>query len=209
MTWKRFSPEPDTYHVTELTNCLAKSYFQRTADVEETVESAWAKLRGSLIHYAGRSLGWNELRAKMGFELGDQTITIVGHVDAYDPETTTIYDLKTTRFVAWQSEKGFIPRENHVTQVQCYYTLLDLYGIPVSRLVLVYVDDKTILPKQVPLGSRKEWMIKRATALHRAFERSEIPEPETGSVCVYCPFVNLCPRSAEALRIKEEQNVRR
>jgi CRISPR/Cas system-associated exonuclease Cas4 (RecB family) len=141
----------------------------------------------------------------MAFELDNQAITIVGHVDAYDPETATIYDMKTTRFVKWQAEKGFIPRENHVAQVQCYYTMLDGYGIPVSRLVLVYVDDKSILPKQVPHGSRREWMIKRAMALHHALERSEIPEPETGSGCVYCPFINVCPRSTEALRVKEAQ----
>jgi len=203
MTWKRFQPEPDTYHVTSLTRCLAQSYFERTAPVEETVESAWAKLRGSLLHYAGRSFGWNELRVKMVFELDGRTITIVGYVDAYDPETATVYDLKTTRFVKWQAEKGHIPRENHVTQVQCYCTLLDLYSIPVNRLVLVYVDDQTILPKQVPLGGRREWMINRATALHRAFQAPEIPAPEVGSGCVYCPFIKLCPKSAEALMVKE------
>lgn len=209
MTWKRFEPQPDTYHVTELTHCLAKSYFDRTSTVDESVESAWAKLRGSLLHYAGRSFGWNELRVKMTFELDTHTITVVGHIDAYDPETATIYDLKTTRFVKWQAEKGFIPRQNHIEQVQCYYTLLDLYGIPVNRLVLVYVDDQTILARQVPLGSRKQWMVQRAKALHHAVEKSEIPEPEVSSLCVYCPFIKMCPRSAEALRVKEDKNVRR
>jgi CRISPR/Cas system-associated exonuclease Cas4 (RecB family) len=145
----------------------------------------------------------------MAFELADQTITIVGYVDAYEPETATVYDLKTTRFVKWQAEKGHIPRQNHVAQVQCYYTLLDLYSIPVNRLVLIYVDDQTILPKQVPLGGRKEWMITRAMALHYAFQTSEVPEPEVGSLCVYCPFIKVCPKSTEALAVKEEKHVRR
>jgi hypothetical protein len=209
MTWQRFDAEPDTYHVTSLTNCLANSYFDRTKACEDSVESAWAKLRGSLLQYAVRSLGWNELRVKMTFQLDGRTITIVGFVDAYDPETATIYDLKTTRFVKWQAEKGFIPRENHIAQLQCYYTLLDLHGIPVNRLVLVYVDDKTILPKQVLLGSRKEWIIKRATALHRALSKSEPPEPEVGSGCLYCPFVEFCPKKNEAVSLKESKNVRR
>jgi predicted RecB family nuclease len=139
----------------------------------------------------------------MSFELDGHPITIVGYVDAYDPDTATIYDLKTTRFVKWQAEKRFLPRENRAAQVQCYYTLLDHYGIPVQRLVLVYVDDQTILPKQVPLGSRKEWMINRTTALHLAFQRSEIPEPEVGTACVYCPFIKSCPKSAQALMVKE------
>lgn len=156
-----------------------------------------------MLHYAGRSFGWNELRVRMSFELDGRPITVVGYVDAYDPDTATIYDLKTTRFVKWQAEKGFIPRENHTAQVQCYYTLLDHYGIPVQRLVLVYVDDQTILPKQVPLGSRKEWIITRATTLYRAFQASEVPMPEVGSGCVYCPFIKFCPKSAEALMVKE------
>lgn len=139
----------------------------------------------------------------MTHELDGQTITIVGHVDAYEPETATAHDLKTARFVKCQAEKGFIPRENHVAQVQCYYTLLDQYGIPVNRLVLVYMDDLAILAKQVTLGSRKQWMTERAIALHRALEKSEIPEPEVGSLCVYCSFIKMCPRTAETLRVKE------
>jgi CRISPR/Cas system-associated exonuclease Cas4 (RecB family) len=139
----------------------------------------------------------------MSFALDDQTITIVGYVDAYEPESGTVYDLKTTRFVKWQAEKGHIPRETHIAQIQCYYTLLDLYGIPVNRLVLVYVDDQTIMPKQVPLGGREDWMINRATTLHRAFQTSKVPTPEVGSACIYCPFIKFCPSSAEAIQVKE------
>jgi hypothetical protein len=156
MMWNRFEPEPNAFHITILTNCLAKSFFERTSPAQDTVESAWAKLRGSLLHYSVRSLGWSGLRAKMTFELDGQTISIVGNIDAYDPETATIYDLKTTRFVKWQLEKGLIPRENHIAQVQSYFALLCEYGIPVSRLVLVYVDDKDIVPLQVTSGNRRE-----------------------------------------------------
>jgi hypothetical protein len=65
------------------------------------------------------------------------------------------------------------------------------------------MDDQTILPKQVPLGSRKEWMTTRATTLHRAFQESEVPVPEVGAGCVYCPFIKFCPKSADALMVKE------
>jgi CRISPR/Cas system-associated exonuclease Cas4 (RecB family) len=201
--WQRFQTEPNTYHVSTLANCLAKAYFERISPTEEPIESAWAKLRGTMLHYVVRSLGWSELAVKLQFELDGENITIAGHVDAFEPGSATVYDLKTTRFVKWQAEKGFIPRENHIAQVQCYYTLLDLYGIPVQRLVLVYVDDQTILPKQVPLGSRKEWMIDRATALHLALLKEQAPDADVGSGCVYCPFIRLCPRSAEATRVKE------
>jgi CRISPR/Cas system-associated exonuclease Cas4 (RecB family) len=203
MTWTRFQSEPNTYHVSALTSCLAKAYFERTSPVNEPIGSAWAKLRGTLLHYMVRSLGWSELRAKMTFELGDETITIVGYVDAFDPETATVYDLKTTRFVKWQADKGHIPRENHTAQVQCYATLLGQYGIAVNRLVLVYVDDKEIIPKEVPLGNRKEWMIQRATQLHKSMKASVLPLPEPGPSCHYCSYLNKCPSLSAAITLKE------
>jgi CRISPR/Cas system-associated exonuclease Cas4 (RecB family) len=131
----------------------------------------------------------------MVFEIGDEEITIIGFIDAYDPETATIYDLKTTRFVKWQAEKGFIPRQSHIAQVQCYATMLENYGIPAARLVLVYVDDKDIVPLQVPLGNRREWMIRRTTQFHQAFTKETEPTPEIGSTCKYCPHLNVCPQS--------------
>jgi len=203
MTWQRFQPEPNTYHVTTLTNCLAKGYFERTTPTDEPLSSAWAKLRGTMLHYMVRSLGWSELAVKMQFPLDGKTTTVVGHVDAFEPETATVYDLKTTRFAKWQAEKGHIPRENHIAQVQCYATMLELYGITVNRLVLVYADDKELIPKEAPLGNRKQWMIERATALHRSLKESAIPKPEPGSSCKYCPFIERCPRTPEIVPLAE------
>lgn len=203
LTWTRLQSEPNTYHVSTLTSCLAKAYFERTSPVNEPIGSAWAKLRGTLLHYMVRSLGWSELRAKMRFQLGDETITIVGYVDAFDPETATVYDLKTTRFAKWQADKRHIPRENHIAQVQCYATLLGQYGIAVNRLVLVYVDDKEIIPKEVALGNRKEWMIQRATTLHNSMKDSVLPRPEPGSMCHYCPYLDKCPNQTAAVTLKE------
>jgi len=128
----------------------------------------------------------------MSFSLNGEDITIVGHLDAYDPETATVYDLKTSRFVKWQAEKGFIPRETHIAQVQSYFAL-DKYAIPVSRLVLLYVDDQDIVPQEVPLGNRREWLIQRAMLLHSALKNEKLPELEPDTLCKYCPFIEICP----------------
>jgi len=176
---------------------LAKAYFSRTRQIQETVESAWAKLRGSMLHYVVRSLGWSELKVSMKFLHNEEEITIVGHVDAYDPETATVYDLKTTRFVKWQSEKGFIPRESHAVQLQSYSTLLGNYAIPVNRLVLVYADDRDIVPREVPLGNRREWLTQRAALLHSSLKNEKLPQPEPNAFCKYCPFIDVCPAYKE------------
>jgi CRISPR/Cas system-associated exonuclease Cas4 (RecB family) len=151
------------------------------------------------VHYAVRSLGWSELKVSMKFPLNGEDLLIIGHVDAYDAETATVYDLKTSRFVKWQSQKGFIPRDNHITQVQSYFTMLDSYAIPVSRLVLVYVDDKEIMPLEVPLGNRREWLIQRASTLHFSLLEDKTPEPEPNSWCKYCPFTDICPAYKETI----------
>jgi CRISPR/Cas system-associated exonuclease Cas4 (RecB family) len=177
-----------------------QSYFYRTIPFPESIESAWAKLRGTLLHYAGRSLGWSELQVRLTFPLDNEQITVVGFVDAYDPETATVYDLKTTRFVKWQNEKNFIPRENHTVQIQAYYTLLNLYEIPVKRLVLVYVDDRDIIAKQVAVLNRREWLTERAIRLHRFITDSQLPSPEVSVLCKYCPFVKQCPSFISKLR---------
>lgn len=80
-----------------------------------------------------------------------------------------------------------------MAQVQCYATMLEQYGIAVNRLVLVYADDKELIPKEAPLGNRREWMIDRATMLHRAFEETKLPTPELSSSCKYCQFTDHCP----------------
>ena len=156
-----------------------------------------------MIHYMVRSLGWSELAVKMQFPLGDETITITGHIDAFEPETATVYDLKTTRFAKWQAEKGHIPRENHIAQVQCYTTLLERYGIAVNRLVVVYADDKELIPKEVPLGNRRQWMIGRATAYHQALKETKLPTPEPSGSCRYCPFTERCPSIPKAIPLAE------
>jgi len=205
LSFQRFMVELGAYRVTELTSCLAKGYFERTVPTRESVESAWAKLRGTLLHYAVRSLGWSELQARMSFENDGRSVTILGHADAYDPETSTIYELKTTRFAEWQAENGYIPHENHVAQIQCYQTMLEQHGIPVKRLVMVYVDDCTIHTKQGPLGDRRGWMIQRASVLHKALLTQQSPGAEVGYWCRYCSFFTMCPRKQEASLYRKDR----
>lgn len=49
--------------------------------------------------------------------------TIAGRLDMYDWKTATIIDLKTTKIVKWQIKQGFIPRAEHILQLQGYGTM--------------------------------------------------------------------------------------
>lgn len=46
--------------------------------------------------------------------------TLAGRLDMYDWKTHTIIDLKTTKFVKWQIQRGFIPRAEHILQVHYF-----------------------------------------------------------------------------------------
>ena len=62
----------------------------------------------------------------------------------YDWKTATIIDLKTTRYVKWQIKQGFIPKPEHIMQLQCYNTMFSKI-IPVKNLNILYVDMSDIV----------------------------------------------------------------
>jgi hypothetical protein len=49
-----------------------------------------------------------------------RTAVLVGRLDMYDWKTKTVIDLKTTKFIKWQIKQGFLPKLEHILQVQCY-----------------------------------------------------------------------------------------
>lgn len=68
-----------------------------------------------------------------------RTAVLVGRLDMYDWRTRTVIDLKTTKYIRWQIKQGFIPRVEHILQVQCYDTVFSEL-LPIESLNIVYVD---------------------------------------------------------------------
>lgn len=129
------------YHVTDITGCLRKSWYSKTAtkpDVSYPSDASYVFL-GTLIHRLLEQRdhrSWSEVPVKAVFD----GIELVGTVDVYyldgrieDFKTTTIYREK-------------LPYTDHAQQVNVYAVLLQTMGLPVQRAFIQYID-KTGMPR--------------------------------------------------------------
>ena len=92
----------------------------------------------------------------------------------YDWKTKTIIDLKTTKFIKWQIKQGFLPRLEHIIQIQCYGTMVSRI-IPVENLNIVYVDMSDIITYKVPMDDLTEWIRSRISQIEDAIANKITP----------------------------------
>lgn len=193
---KRFSNRVGAYHVTELCRCLKQSFLERRHGHVETYNEIWSKQRGNALHrhvsYAFD--GWKELPIQMIIPLGNKGVRILGHVDLFDPDERELIELKSTRAVEWQSRKRLLPHRHHVLQLQSYYSIwTQCYRLPAAKLSVAYMDDRTpSMSYDVQRRDLTEWLRQRAGTLHGAIQQNRAPEGETGALCHYCSFKEVC-----------------
>jgi len=146
-----------------------------------------------MLHSITYAFGWRELPVCMPIDCDGEMIRLVGHVDAYDPDLGVIYDFKTTSFLEWQLKNRKLPHPNHVSQIRAYDALMSRYGLPVNRLELWYVDDRTP-PTRVKVDRRdiSEWLMKRTLILHGSITSSAEPVREPSYLCKFCSFFGIC-----------------
>ena len=196
MITPRYQVQLGRYHVTEICGCLRRSFLERTHGHDETHKEIWIKQRGKALHrqltYALR--GWAELPIQMLIPYDDSNVTLVGYVDAYDPDERSIIEFKSTRFVNWQNKKGLLPHQQHILQIKSYFTIWTrCYNFPVKTLLIGYVDDETpptwfeVEPQDVTA-----WLRERAMRLHNALLQDEMPDAEQNGLCNYCAFKHYC-----------------
>ncbi len=193
---RRFKNQVGAHHVTELCRCLKQSFLERRHGHVETYNEVWSKQRGNALHrhvsYAFD--GWKELPIQMMIRLDNESIRVVGHVDLFDPDGRELIDLKSTRAVEWQDKKHLLPHGHHVLQLQSYYSIwTQCYCLPAERLSVAYMDDRTP-PRPYPVEPRvlTDRLRQRARSLHEAIQQDRPPEGETGALCYYCAFKEVC-----------------
>jgi CRISPR/Cas system-associated exonuclease Cas4 (RecB family) len=138
---------------------------------------------------------WSELPIRMLVEFGvKEKISVVGHVDHFYPEEKAIWELKSSRFVKWQDQKGMLPRKRDTFQTQGYYSIwTKCYSFPCEMLLLTYFDDEAP-PRtfEIERCDLTESLRTRAIALHRAILVDAEPEAEPNPLCRFCPFKARC-----------------
>jgi hypothetical protein len=90
----------------------------------------------------------------------EEILSIRGRLDMYDYKTGRILDLKTTNAIKWQREKGLIPRQSDILQLQCYGSLFQ-GTVKVSQLALIYADMKDMLAFGVRMVDMNSWSANR------------------------------------------------
>jgi len=199
---RRFEFRVGTYHVTEICTCLRRGYLERKHSHDETYKGLWIKQRGNALHrqvtHAFR--GWKELSVCMPIALKGETINLVGHIDAYDPDRSEMTEFKSTRYLKWRQKTGKLPHEHHVLQLLAYYTIwTGSYGFPVKSLSVAYMDDETPpVPYEIEPRDMKDWLATRTIALHRSVVEDSMPEAEPGPCCIYCWFKDKCASGVQS-----------
>jgi CRISPR/Cas system-associated exonuclease Cas4 (RecB family) len=124
--------------------------------------------------------------------------TLAGRLDMYDWKTATIIDLKTTRYVKWQIKQGFIPKAEHILQLQCYNTMFSKI-IPIKNLNILYVDMSDIVAYKIQRKDLTEWMVTRIQELEDSLTDKEAPRGEVSGLCKYCRFQTRCHNDGNGL----------
>jgi len=152
----------------------------------------WATVRGDFLHQMTHAYKWREMDMEYYVPLKDKRIaTVAGRLDMYDWKEKTIIDLKTTKMIKWQIKKGFIPRPEHILQVQCYGTMFSNV-IPVENLSIVYVDMSDIVTYKVKKRDLSNWIKTRVQEIEDAISKNKIPDGEVSGVCQFCRYQTKC-----------------
>jgi len=192
------------YSVTDIVGCQRKSYYKASGIEQEellndaTVENMWDSVRGNLLHQITYAYKWREMDIDHNITLKDGRLaTLAGRLDMYDWKTATIIDLKTTRYVKWQIKQGFIPKAEHILQLQCYNTMFSKI-IPVKNLNILYVDMSDIVAYKIQKKDVMEWIVTRIQELEDSLTH-KVPRGEVSGLCKYCRYQTRCHNDGNGL----------
>jgi len=174
-------------HVTEATQCLLKSFFQRKVPRALLEPKVVVLSFGNLIHEALREPLKNrgyDVEAEGKYELKDATLH--GHTDALASDHTL--EFKTI------SRMPYEPLSHHVLQDNAYNFIFDK---PIGYVP--YIHKPSGLVTVFPIHKREDqfqYVCLRAYRLSKCLSGNTTPQPEPSWLCDYCEYRDLCPSPA-------------
>lgn len=196
------------YWVSDIVACQRKIYYKGLRIEEEellndaTIESMWDTVRGDFLHQMTYAYKWREMDLEHHIPLKDgRTAVMVGRLDMYDWRTKTIIDLKTTKFIKWQIKQGFLPKLEHILQVQCYNTIFSQL-LPIGNLSIVYADMADIVAYKIQRRDLTEWIKRRIQEIEDSLLDNNVPIGEVSGLCKYCRFQTRCYNDRNGLTDK-------
>ena len=153
-------------------------------------------MRGAGVHMVTeKAHSWSELEVIKSLD----GYVVIGHPDAYDPVTKSLYDYKnifSTRRHFYRVRRGKpILLEHFVRQVHYYTHLLRLHGLPVEHIFLVYFFDDCWEIHEVPEDNLQDSVLKieaHIAAVRLAEKHNEVPPCTEGWWCKTCHWRREC-----------------
>ena len=178
-------------HVTEATQCLLKSFFQRKVKRALLEPKVVILSFGDLIHEALKpSLvrrGYN-VSAEGVYQL--KNVTLYAHTDALASDHTL--EFKTI------SRMPHDALSHHILQDNAYNFIFDK---PIGYVP--YIHKPSGLVRIFPIPKREDqfqYVCLRAYRLSVCLRSSTMPKPEPSWLCNYCEYVDMCPSPLISLR---------
>ena len=103
--------------------------------------------------------------------------------------------------IKWQIKQGFLPRLEHILQVQCYGTMFSEI-MPVDNLNIVYVDMSDIVTYKVQIRDLTNWIKARVYEIEEALSENTIPSGEVSGLCQFCRYQTRCHNDGKGLTAK-------
>jgi CRISPR/Cas system-associated exonuclease Cas4 (RecB family) len=125
-----FTERQSTIHVTDLTGCLRKSWYDKVDPSPEYVHEGLARFIGTAVHGA-----LEDSDSLMDCELPLSYAGLVGKADVVYKDGRVV-DFKTTRWLYTSK----VPYGSHTIQVNIYAYLLKKMGRDVNQLQIQYID---------------------------------------------------------------------
>jgi len=172
---------PDLVYVTDVTQCLLKSWYQRTFGEPPLEEKVVLLVLGDDVHYIlNESFPIGEGEKSAEKEYGG--VRVRGRADRL--LSSFVVEFKTVNFIPKE------PYDHHVAQTQLYLWLFDK-----PSAFIVYVSKKDGRVKAFRVNRNEEEirkLLERAALLSKHLREGTRPAPEPGWLCKYCEYGKLC-----------------
>jgi len=175
--------QPNIIYVTDLVSCSHKYHLRRKYP-ELTIGFEPSAILGVLLHKGLEDIigseGYEvEKSIEKTIEVGSEKYIVKGRVDAYNPESRIVVEVKSSR------STGELPRQHHVEQLNIYLNMLDA-----SQGILIYITPDRILEYSV---SREKIELKNMVKNIV----NDQTHPRYPWECRYCIFRKICPYYTE------------
>ncbi|RLE90223.1 MAG: hypothetical protein DRJ55_01050 [Thermoprotei archaeon] len=182
----RITP-PNLIYVTDVAQCLLKSWYQRTIGEPPSNEKIVILVLGDDVHYILSErfpIGEGEQSATKEYE----GVLIRGRADRVLADS--ILEFKTVTRIPKA------PYEHHVDQAQLYLWLFEK-----EKAYLIYVSktDGKVKAFRVDKDQKRiNELLEKAKQLSQSLKLGLRPAPEPGWLCKYCEYASICGAAGAA-----------